>query len=198
MTVEPGLVTDAVTETQRALGRYLDADWSASALDLDWSCRQTGIHVADSLLWYAAQIIGKDSQGYVSFELKLDDSEGPGGLLRLISICGAILARTVAAADPGDRAFHFYGISDPEGFAAMGVLETLVHTYDIAGGLKIDWRPPGRLCAPVLARLFPDAPEGDPACVLLWCTGRAALDDRPRQDGWRWDATVRTELGPGG
>jgi hypothetical protein len=73
----------------------------------------------------------------------------------------------------------------------MGVVETLVHTYDIALGLGLDWRPPARLCAPVLARLFPDAPPGDPSALLLWCTGRITLDGRPRREQWRWDATVR-------
>jgi len=52
------------------------------------------------------------------------------------------------------------------------VNETLVHTYDIIQGLGIDWRPTESLCAAVLARLFPDAPAGDPVQVLLWSTGR--------------------------
>jgi hypothetical protein len=49
--------------------------------------------------------------------------------------------------------------SDPEGFAAMGVVETLVHTHDLAEGLGLAWTPPSDLCSRVLARLFPDAPK---------------------------------------
>ena len=78
----------------------------------------------------------------------------------------------------------------PSGFAALGVNETLVHTYDITQGLGISWLPPESLCAAVLARLFPDAPEGDPVQVLLWSTGRAELDDRPRVTSWILKAAV--------
>jgi hypothetical protein len=74
----------------------------------------------------------------------------------------------------------------------MGIVEVLVHTFDIAEGLDLSWRPPPDLCSPALARLFPEAPRGAPAEVLLWCTGRASLGDRPRQAGWRWDSSVRS------
>ena len=73
----------------------------------------------------------------------------------------------------------------------MGVTEVLVHTYDIARGLAIAWTPPSELSEPVLLRLFPEAPRGNPSEVLLWCTGRVVLADRPRQTRWRWDSSVR-------
>ena len=65
----------------------------------------------------------------------------------------------------------------------MGIVETLVHTHDLAAGLGLDWTPPAELCARTLARLFPDAPEdADPWTALLWCTGRAELP--ARDAGW--------------
>lgn len=191
MTVPPGLVTDAVAQTRHALQPCIGADWSVPALDLDWSCWKTGVHIADDLVFYASQIIAQPAEGWVPFEIAMTAGAEPEDLLAAIGACGTILERTVAAADPGDRAYHVYGTSDAEGFAAMGVVETLVHTYDIAQALGVGWRPPGRLCAPVLARLFPGSPDGDPAEVLLWCTGRTALGDRPRRAQWRWDGTVR-------
>jgi len=191
MLVPPDLVTDAVAETRRALSPAPDADWSVLATDLEWSCWKTGVHIADDLVFYASQIIDQPADGYVPFEITMTDGAKPDGLLRTIAVCGAILQRTVAAALPGDRGYHVYGTSDAEGFAAMGVVETLVHTYDIATALGLDWRPPAGMCVPVLARLFPDAPPGDPSAVLLWCTGRTVLDDRPRLTEWRWDGTVR-------
>jgi hypothetical protein len=78
----------------------------------------------------------------------------------------------------------------------MGVVETLIHTFDVVRGLNPadQWRPPTELAAPVIARLFPHAPSGDPADVLLYCCGRAALGALPRQTLWRWDGTVRTKI----
>jgi hypothetical protein len=69
----------------------------------------------------------------------------------------------------------------------MGVVETLVHTGDLANGLGLTWEPPAALCARVLRRLFPDAPaDTDPWRTLLWATGRAELPGRPRLTSWRW------------
>ncbi|MGC4892848.1 hypothetical protein [Micromonospora sp. DT31] len=48
--------------------------------------------------------------------------------------------------------------------------------------------PPAGLCARVVHRLFPDAPDGEPVSVLLWLTGRAPLGGRPRRTAWTWQA----------
>lgn len=191
MSIRAGLVTDAATACREALGPNAGADWTVPAGDLEWSCWYTGVHLADDLAFYASQIIDQPASGYVPFEIAMDDDATPDGLLRTIAVFGVVLERVVAASDSADRGFHVYGTSDAEGFAAMGVVETLVHTYDIAAGLGAPWLPPSDLCTPVIDRLFPDAPGGDPSDVLLWCTGRRGLDDRPRQTGWRWDGTVR-------
>jgi hypothetical protein len=74
----------------------------------------------------------------------------------------------------------------------MGVGELLVHTYDIASGLEVDWRPPAPLAEVVLARLMPDAPPDDPAATLLWATGRIELDGRPPVGDWVWRPAAST------
>ncbi len=75
----------------------------------------------------------------------------------------------------------------------MGVVETLVHTHDLAGGLGLAWAPPAGLCSTALARLFPDAPvTTDPWLTLLWATGRATLPGHPRPATWRWNGTPRS------
>ncbi|WP_233575930.1 hypothetical protein [Saccharopolyspora rhizosphaerae] len=90
------------------------------------------------------------------------------------------------------RSFHVYGTSDPEGFAAMGIVETLVHTHDVIEDLPLTWNPPAEVCTKVLDRLFPDAPTStDPWTTLLWSTGRAELPGRPRLTTWRWYGTPR-------
>jgi hypothetical protein len=95
---------------------------------------------------------------------------------------------------PEVRAHHVMGLSDPEGFAAMGVVEILVHMYDLAEGLGLEWDPPADLCARVLARLFPDAPDDtEPWPTLLWATGRGTLPGRARLTTWRWQAAPADE-----
>ena len=85
------------------------------------------------------------------------------------------------------RAYHSFGVSDPEGFGAMGIVETLLHTHDVAEGLGLAWAPPAGLCDRVLARLFREVPDDqDRWQVLLWATGRADLPGRPRPEQWRW------------
>jgi hypothetical protein len=78
-------------------------------------------------------------------------------------------------------------MGDREAFAAMGIVETFVHTHDIAQGLGSTWSAPEDICEKALSRLFPDRPEHDnPWLTLLWCTGRIDLGRLPRRASWRW------------
>jgi hypothetical protein len=61
------------------------------------------------------------------------------------------------------RAYHTFGLSDPEGFAAMGIVEALVHTHDLAERLGLAWNPP------------------------------ADLPGYPRLTTWRWYGTLESE-----
>jgi hypothetical protein len=191
MSVTATEVQDATSEMQRALGDAADADWSARAGDLDWSCRSTGGHIADDLFSYASQVIAQPTRGYLPIEANIEARATPAELLESVAMCGRLLGLAVSSASPAARAYHPCGLSDPEGFAAMGVLEVLVHTHDIASGLDLAWVPPDDLSSGVLDRLFPDAPAGSPSAVLLWCTGRGPLGDVPRRTTWRWDSSVR-------
>ena len=130
--------------------------------------------------------------GYLPFDLVVRDDASPQDVLRIVGGAGRLLNHVLAASDPATRAWH-WGPTDPSGFAALGVNETLVHTHDITAGLGIDWRPPESLSRAVLDRLFPDAPAGDPAQVLLWSTGRVDLPDRPRPSSW----VAKAAVGPG-
>jgi hypothetical protein len=192
MSVMPDLVTETTAEMRRALGGLLGPDWNVLAGDLEWSCRATAVHVADGLFSFASQILAQPSDSYLPIEATVLDEATPEDLLRSIEMCAGLLRLAAASAPPDVRAWHPYGTSDPEGFAAMGVVEVLVHTHDIAGGLGVEWEPPDELCAPVLLRLFPNAPQGNPSEVLLWGTGRAELGERPRLVRWGWDSSVRS------
>ncbi len=191
MLVTPALLEQIAIATRDALGPLIDADWSVPVPNSEWSCWQTGVHMADGYFAHAAQVLAQPTDGFLPAEVVVDTAASPAQLLTVITTCAGMLVAAATLADPAGRSWHPWGIADPIGEIAMGVVEGLVHTWDIATGLGVDWRPPADLCEPVLHRLFPDAPQGDPSAVLLWCTGRSALADLARQDKWRWYCSVR-------
>ncbi|MFR9673021.1 maleylpyruvate isomerase N-terminal domain-containing protein [Streptomyces sp. TR02-1] len=184
-----GDVERAVTGMLEVLGPHRDGDWSVPAGSLRWSCHRTAAHVAHDLLAYAGQLAGGARTAYLPFDLVVRPRASPGDVLEVVRAAGGILGRTLAGAAPRDRAWH-WGPCDAEGFAAMGVAETLLHTVDITRGLGVPWTPPADLCEDVLRRLFPEAPAGAPVPVLLWCTGRGELPGRVRRTSWTWRAAV--------
>ncbi|TMR10155.1 hypothetical protein ETD86_40690 [Nonomuraea turkmeniaca] len=197
---------EAVRLALDVLRQAPDDAWEGKAGSLEWTCWETAEHLADDLFAYAAQLglrtppldryvpfaLISRRQGGPTETIRADLEAGPTGLLQVLDACGAMLAAMVRTTPPGIRGHHGFGASDPEGFAAMGLVETLVHTHDLAEGLGLSWTPPRDMCARVLARLFPDAPgDTDPWATLLWATGRAELPGRPRLTGWRWHGAPR-------
>jgi uncharacterized protein (TIGR03083 family) len=182
-------VEDAVAEMVTVLAPHDQADWHVPAGSLGWSCWATAAHVAHDLASYAAQVAARATAGYLPFDLVIAPEAAPREVLDVVAACGRLLRHAVAAAGAGPVAWH-WGMSDAAGFAAMGVAETLVHTYDITQGLGLAWRPPEPLCRLVVARLLPDAPPGAATDVLLWATGRADLAGHPRIADWVWHAAL--------
>ncbi|NLU74680.1 hypothetical protein HCC61_18705 [Streptomyces sp. HNM0575] len=194
-------VHEAVRLAVAALREGTEADWSAKAGSLEWDCWDTVEHLADDLFCYATQLTPDNppSEDGIPFRYSprrdgaplnavfADRDAGPAGLLRVLEACGALLVAMVRTAPQELRAWHPYGVADPGGFAAMGVVETLVHAHDVAEGIGLSWHPPEDLCERVLARLFPDVrTDAAPWQTLLWATGRTALPDLPRRTSWRW------------
>ena len=182
-------VERSVAEMVRVLTPHDSRDWRCPAGSLDWDCWTTAAHVAHDLLAYAGQVTAQPNSAYLPFDLVINADAPPRDVLQVVIACGRLLSSAVAAASPDARSWH-WGATDPGGFAALGVNEILIHTYDIAQGLGINWLPPEPVCSAVLARLFPDAPEGDPVQTLLWSTGRAELKDRPRVTSWVLKAAI--------
>lgn len=198
-------VTLAVRLAVESLGSAPEEAWGRHAGTLEWDCWETVEHIADDLFAYATQLTPATPEGgYVPIAMTstrpdgaesaihVDREHGPTSLLQAVEACGALLVAMVTSSSPGTRAWHPYGTSDPEGFAAMGVAEILVHGHDAAAGLGVPWEPPADLCVRVLDRLFPDAPQdAAPWATLLWATGRGELPGRPRLSDWRWYAEPR-------
>ncbi|MET9863578.1 hypothetical protein ABZY93_30565 [Streptomyces smyrnaeus] len=199
----------AVQLAVEVLRRAPRAAWESKAGSLEWDCWETAEHLSDDLFAYAVQLGPRrpPMDGEVPFvwesrrpggpanAVHADRAAGPGGLLQVLEASGALLVAMVRTTPPRTRAHHVFGASDPEGFAAMGIVETLVHTHDLTQGLGggLVWEPPADLCTRVLARLFPGAPETtDPWQTLLWATGRAELPGHSRLTTWRWDGTPRS------
>ena len=112
--------------------------------------------------------------------------------LSVLSASAGLLAAQLRTRSPETRANHPFGVSDPEGFAAMGVVEVLLHVHDVAAPLGLTWTPDDDLCRRVQHRLFPHAPTDQAAwATLLWATGRGDLPGHGRVGDWRWDSTVR-------
>lgn len=184
----------AATKTMNdALQSALGESWDVPSGDVTWSCRDTAAHVADDLFSYASQVLAQPADGYLPIEVVVDKDATNRQLMDAVVMCGALLQNAVVLTPSSSRGWHPNGTSDPHGFAAMGAVEVLVHTYDIAQGLGFEWRPPTDLSRAVLDRLFPDAPEGAPGDVLLYCCGRAPLGTLPRKTSWAWDSSVRAE-----
>jgi hypothetical protein len=209
MTVTGADVTEAVALLSAALRDVPDDAWDVPAGTLTWSCWETVEHTADDLFAYALQIGPADPpvdthvparwhherEGGPGSAIFVDRESGTLGLRRVLEGCGAMLAGVVTLA-PADRlAHHVFGASDPEGFAGMGVVETLVHGHDVAGTLGLSWQPPADLCRRALDRLFPELPDHpDPWETLLWATGRTALPGHPVRTSWRWDGRPRRSV----
>jgi hypothetical protein len=199
-------VDTAVTAAIATLRTALDRDWHVPAGTLEWSCWETLEHTADDLFAYAMQLAPKQPpqdthtpvawrrqrEGGPGSAIFADPAAGNPGLLQVLDGCATLLIAVVRTAPSHARAHHIFGVSDPEGFAAMGVVEVLVHMHDVAAGLDLPWTPSADLCDRVLQRLFPEAPQGtDRWPTLLWACGRGELPGRPVLETWRWDGTPR-------
>lgn len=184
----------AVACCRETLLPALDRDWSVPAGSLDWDCRATLDHIGDALAAYVRQLATRSPTQRPRFR-----NGDPGAtievLLDEIDSLAHVLAVVADATPPEVRTYHRMGMADAEGFVAMGCVETLVHTWDIAQGLGRTMNPPTDLSAKLLNRLFPWAPTGHDAwATLLHCAGRTPLDDLPHQHiAWGWHAAPREE-----
>jgi hypothetical protein len=209
---EPGPVTAddvdaAVWAAVDALGGVPDEAWSAKAGGLEWDCREAADHLADDLFAYAAQLGPRrpplDTHVPFAFErrpdgpalsIRAEPASGTAGIMQVLEASGAFLSALVRTKGPEIRAHHVMVAADPEGFAAMGVVETLAHAHDVAQGLGVAFEPPAGVCERVLFRLFRDVPTGsEPWPTFLWATGRGELPGHERLTRWRWHGAPRAE-----
>jgi hypothetical protein len=176
----------AVAVSADALAACRDGDWSRTAGTLTWDCWHTAAHLAEVLVSYAAQLAAEARDGWVALAAEPDPDASPEVMAEVVVAGGNLLVATVRCTPDDTRAYHALGVIGAEAFAAMGAAELLLHVDDITTGLGIDFTPPEALCAPVLDRLFPDAPAVSVGAwpALRWVMGRVELPDRASPEGW--------------
>jgi hypothetical protein len=180
----------ALASVSATLEQAIDQDWTVKAGGLEWDCWHTAEHIGDGLMSYGAQLVAQPAGRYVRFLASAEKDASAAEILEFAQAGGGILVATVRTAAPQVRAYHPSGMADPEGFAAMGCVEELLHGQDIAGGLHRSLDPPREVCARVLTRLFRQLPADlagtDPWLTLQWATGRISLPSHPRLTKWTW------------
>lgn len=179
------------------LGPVADGDWTLPAHGLAWDRRATLDHTCDCLAFYAHDLAAR---------IRTTEGEARDGaaratppeLIRTVETLAELLC-VVADGSPAEvRAFHPWGMADAEGFLAMGAVEILLHTWDVATAFARPLAPADRaeaLAGALLPRLFPWAPAGVPAMeALLACTGRVeAAGLPPAGTRWAWHAAPVAE-----
>ncbi|MFG3341169.1 hypothetical protein [Glycomyces sp. NPDC048151] len=200
-------VQRAVAITAEALRPAPAAAWDAQAGPMDCSCWDALEHLNNGVFSYAVKLAppvpydqGRPTiiwhrPGDRERPLMTDRADGPEAAIEVLLIAGGLAAAVVDSRPATARAWHIWGMADPEGFAAMGVVETLAHAFDLTQGLGLEFAAPADLVAPALARLFPEAPvDTDPWPTLLWATGRGDLDGFERRGpDWTWHAAPLDE-----
>src|ERR1051326_5526407 len=156
-----------------------DRDWSVRAGTLEWDCWHTAEHIGDCLLSYAWQLAAHPTGRYVRAVATAEKDASPAEVLEFAVTGGRVLASMVRTSPAHVRAFHPAGAADPEGFAALGCNEALLHGNDIAQGFGLSLDPPRDVCRRVISRLYPHATPAlsatDPWTSLLWAGGRTDL-----------------------
>ena len=198
MTVTADDVDSVISCVMSGLLPITDRDWSVRAGTLEWDCWHTAEHIADSLLSYAWQLAVQPTSRYVRAVATAEKDASPAEVLEFAVTGGRVLASMVRTSRAHVRAYHPAGMADPEGFAAIGCHEALLHGNDIAQGFGLSLEPPRDVCRRVLARIFPlasaELPEADPWAALLWAGGRIDLPGHPKHPSWRPHPAPLTKL----
>ncbi len=141
---------------RRVLEPALGVTWSVAVPGLEFTVASVVAHAAEAPLWYSVDLwSGREN---AAFEVKVLPDAANASLLTSLVAASAALAAGVDTAPPGTRGFHPFGSPDPEGFAAMGCDELLVHGDDAAAGSACPSRRTGGWPPPSSPDSFPGTP----------------------------------------
>ncbi|MEE1619861.1 DinB family protein [Zafaria sp. Z1313] len=201
---EPGVrVRGVVDDVLGILAGVPDDAWDVPADGLDWSCRETMAHLADTLGFYALQLAGErpPQAGYVALQDPAPwtpggheilfwprPDRGTAGIVECLDATAGLLRAVLATA--GARiGYHPFGNADASGFEAMALTETMLHSHEVLTAQGLEFVPSDGACAWTLDRVFPHAQRtGEPWRDLLVATGRTP---ETRGARWRWYSAPR-------
>jgi uncharacterized protein (TIGR03083 family) len=154
------------------------------ARGLEWSVETTVVHIIGALTKESLYLASRSNRFIAVGIVKFRDAS-PTELVGSIAPAAQALANVARSTPAGSLAYHATGMTDAEGYLAMGCAEVLVHTWDACCGLGREFAGPSDLASAVLARTFPWLDVGDsPWETLLWAFGRVRRgDDVPVPDG---------------
>jgi hypothetical protein len=153
---------------------------------LQWTIRETVVHMASTCAFYAAHL-ASEARSEIPVTLASAGDPPNVALLRTVTVTPRVLAAVARSTSPEKRGFHWAGLADVSGFLAMGCDEIVIHAHDVARGLDLPFSIPDGLATKILARLYPWAPSGASASdALLWVNGRLKLPGQSRCDWQRW------------
>ncbi|MCU1458530.1 MAG: acetyltransferase [Actinomycetia bacterium] len=142
------LVTDAVT----AVAATDDADWSAPAASLQWSCRQTLDHTIDCVFSYGFQFAARADGAFLPFgELHSLPEAEPGDLITGLRAVGDTFLAVVRSAPEGAAASDGVYLMHADDWCARAAYEVLLHGHDVVRGLGGSFTPPAALCTAVMS-----------------------------------------------
>ena len=182
--VRPDDVLRAAAAAASALRPHVDADWSVPAGGLEWSVEATVVHVLGALAKESLYLASRSNRFIAVGVVKFRDAP-PAELVGSLVPAAQALANVARATPAGTLAYHSTGMTDAEGYLAIGCAEVLVHTWDACCGLGAEFVGPADVASAVLARTFPWVEAGEqPWETLLWASGRLPRgDEAPVPDG---------------
>ena len=101
------MIRSAVAAVVGTLRPMVAEDWAVRAGLLDWTCRETGIHIAHDLTAYAHQMAGHVQDAYLPLDLTVRDEATPAQIVTVIEASGLLPARVLDTAGPDDRGWHW-------------------------------------------------------------------------------------------
>jgi len=169
-----------------------DPRWSTIAAPTRWTAARTVEHIADALLFYAAQV-ARRAQHRLPV-LRDGRTAPPSEQVDNAVTAAHVLTGLLRDLGTG-RAWHPSGLADAGGWVGMAVTEILVHGHDAAVALGVELPLPGQVCARTLARVFPWVPDtaAEPEHLLLAVTGRARVSGLPADPEWWWQSAPISE-----